>query len=181
MNPEDRGRDFLDYVAAHGERLRSNLAKNITFDHDLFEDAFGDAVISVYDAIVKRKVKVGNFENFFFQASRRAYNRAIRNKERHSGNKEKLELLSDPTPEISLDSSPLAETEKKIREIFGEAEAELFIDYFESKIRGRVSYKAFAIERGIKITSVAETVGKIKRFLRDGLHKETQEERPEDS
>lgn len=66
---EQHGRDFLDFVAKNEKRLKKNLRKNITYDEDLFEDAYQNTILKVYDKIMSGTY-IDDFENYFFIASK---------------------------------------------------------------------------------------------------------------
>lgn len=91
MSNEEHAREFFDFVEKNEKRLKRNLRKNITYDENIFDDVFQDAVIKVYEKIMDG-THIDNFENYFFIASKFLYINT-QNKERKKQEKDDRNLL----------------------------------------------------------------------------------------
>ena len=75
-----RGREFLDFVATNEAELKRAVRKNITYDPELFDDAFHTAIVKVYNAIEGGR-KVSDIKQYIFISAKWEYiNRANRNR-----------------------------------------------------------------------------------------------------
>lgn len=167
MTAEEKAREFLDYVGRHHERLRKNLAKNITFDRELFENTFQDTVVRVHDAILRNDPDISDFEKYFFMASRKWYITL-------SGRRDRKRSREIPLGDADCADTASGESMATVEELrdllsvqFGKAETDLFLDYLGSKTMGRISYSDYGFRLGIPSFVVKDTVLRIKRHLRE--------------
>lgn len=167
MTPEEKAKDFLSYIGRHEERLKHNLAKNVTYDRDIFENAFQDTVIRIHDAILRNNPDIRDYEHYFFTASRKWYitlsNRGREESRRHvrgerNGGETEPEPYSEP--------ASVEEVRQLIEAQFGENVATLFLDYLSSKVRGRTSYARYGAEVGIPSADVGSVVKYVRQYLR---------------
>lgn len=166
MTPEEKARDFLDYIGRHEERLRHNLAKNVDWDRELFENTFQDTVIRIHDAILRNDPDIGNYETYFYKASRKRY-QTLTKKRRFRRSKElPLEDNRDEEKKAEEEPASVAELKELIVQQFGSEAAELFLDYMGRKVTGRVSYRDYGLETGIRSITVKDTVTYIREYLR---------------
>lgn len=187
MTAEEKARDFMNYIARHHERLRRNLAKNITYDRDVFEDAFQDTVVRIHDAILRNDPEISDYEKYFFQASRKRYI-TLSNRSRQRMKRHIPEDQADLRKLIEEPGDPPA-TVEDIRSLvsckFGSEQANLFIDYLQSKTRGRTNYRTFGMQTGIPGIRVKEVVSYIRQYLRKkypgGLTADRAEEERQDT
>lgn len=166
--PEERGREFLEYVGRSLHRLRHNLKKNISYDPDTLDDVFGYTVLRVYDAIVKRGVKVEDYEQYFYMSSRLNY---IKTEERCRKRRARLTFVSS-LPDVAeespgLNACAVEELRKELESLFGKEITDLFFRFMEAKTTERISYRTFARREGLSPTFVARQIGNIKKYLRN--------------
>lgn len=88
---EEHAKEFFDFVEKNEKRLKKNLRKNITYDENIFNDVFQDAVIKVYEKIMDG-THIDDFESYFFIASKFLYINA-QNKDRKKNEKNNRDLL----------------------------------------------------------------------------------------
>lgn len=75
-----RGREFLDFVATNEAELKRAVRKNITYDPEIFDDAFHTAIVKVYNAIEAGR-DVSDFKQYIFISAKWEYiNRANRSR-----------------------------------------------------------------------------------------------------
>lgn len=160
---------FLQYVAENRKRLRRNLKKNITYDEDIFDDAFNNAIEKTYRSIVKNDLMVEDFEQYFFIASKNEYilldNRKKRQKERSVDVDNAKYILDDDGYDFEKEErlkELLADLQDKLKQMCGNYNATLFLDYFRMKSEGNSSYRDIAKEYGLKPKQVADTINKIR-------------------
>lgn len=163
---EERGRKFLQFVGENESRLRANLAKNVTFDRDLFEDVFSYTIIRVYDSILSKKVEVKDFEQYFFMASRNNYikqqERRRKRSMRHTGINGLGDFPEEKEPPSAISLHQMREaTEQR----FGKRWSDIFFDYMALKSSRRINYKEYAGSLGIPTYHLSRTCINIKRFL----------------
>lgn len=166
MKPEEKARDFLDYIGRHEERLKHNLAKNVSYDRELIENAFQDTVVRIHDAIMRNDPDITDYENYFFTASRKWYMTLHRRMERRRNGKVAVDV-EDLGAKGNEDRPATVEDVKAlVAAQFGPDVSELFIDYLYSKTRGRTNYVAYGREVGIPSLHVKEVVGYVRQHLR---------------
>lgn len=73
-----RERDFLEYVARHEARLRLYVLK-ATGSHD----AFGDALVKVYDTVARSQPAVRNWGSYFVRAAIRTWGHTLKRESRY--------------------------------------------------------------------------------------------------
>lgn len=170
MTAEEKAKEFLAYVGRHHVRLRYNLAKNVSYDPELFENAFQEAIIRVYDAILRNDPNIKDYEKYFFMASRKWYitlsDREKKRALRESGEiSDRETLTSGDTPVFRMPAT-LAEVRNEIETTFGKEACDLFMDYMLTQVRGRISYKKFEEESGIPSVKVKAVVFNIRKHLK---------------
>lgn len=161
--PAMRARVFLSYVEARGPELRMALAKNITYDADIFEDAFSAAVVKVHDRILAGKV-VASLKNYFFIAARNEYIQMDNKRKRNNAIREGTEAAEgciDPsaTPEIAM--SALAGIRRRLWAVYPIPAVELFERY----MAGGISYAKLGAETGRSPRSIADDIRAMRRFI----------------
>lgn len=182
MTPEERGRDFLDFVAQNRERLRRNLIKNVTYEETIFDDVFNDTIIKVYDTIVDKGIEIDDFEKYFFRASKWNFINTDNKERKLRESRVSLQgcMGLENESESTVTGPDFTELHAHVMEVFGERKGEIFFDYLSYKVRGRTSYRKYAALKRLNIGCVEDVVGRIKKHLREkynkyGLDKETEE------
>lgn len=70
---EKHVQDFFDWLKEHDAEARFALKKNITFDKEIFEDAYHNAIQGTADSILKNGTYIDDFKMYFFIACKFAY------------------------------------------------------------------------------------------------------------
>ena len=68
MSNVEIANDFLKYVSENMNELKKAVKKNITNDNDLFDDAFNETIIKVYNSILKNGTIIDDYKQYFFLA-----------------------------------------------------------------------------------------------------------------
>lgn len=174
MSNEERGQDFLKFVAENEAKLKKNLKKNITYNQQYFDDAFGEAVIKVYDAIVSKGVIIKDYEQYFFIASKYQFikeDNYFKKLQKVTINSDEYFEKNDIEDEIyEEDDHRSGEKLEVIREIleeeFGAVNTNLFLEYVQLKnTKQGTSYKIFAEKKNLPLKQVTDTIKAIKKFV----------------
>lgn len=174
MTNEERGQEFLNYVAQNEAKLKKNLKKNITYNQQYFDDAFGEAIIKVYDAIVTRGVIIKDYEQYFFIASKFQFikeDNIFKKLQKVTINSDEYFEKNDIEDEIyEEDDHRSGEKLEVIMEIleeeFGKENTQLYLEYIQLKnTKEGTSYKLFADKKNIPVKPLTETIKKIKKFV----------------
>ena len=164
---EERGREFLNFVGENESRLRWNLAKNVSYDPDLFEDVFSYTVLRVYESIIKRGLHIKDYEQYFFTASRLNYIKTDERTRRRRAMLTRIEESPDrPEAEYVRRVPSIPQLVKELESLFGEEDTGIFMRFMKLKSQGRISYEEFARREGLQATRVAKLCGRIKRYLK---------------
>lgn len=179
MSNEEHGQEFLQYVAKNEKRLKKNLRKNITFNENIFNDVFQNAILKVYDRIMKGTV-IKDFEQYFFIASKFEYI--------NEDNKVKKRLKVEDR-EIDTDDDRFAEEDngwkikeerneninelfrflsKRLNEVFTPAESDIFLIYYRLKSeKAGISYKKMTKITGRSFSEISQIIQRCKRFIKE--------------
>lgn len=171
MTNEEHLKEFYDYVVANDKRLRKNLKKNITYNVELFDDAYENAIMKVANAIMKGK-RINDFEQYFFIASKFEYI-LLDNKDRR---KQKTDV---PIGDYDVEDEEYSEErDMKINKLidfmqdvleknFCPHETDIFLIYFKLKANGNgVSYKRLSEITDIPLKEITQIIKKLKLFVR---------------
>lgn len=163
MSNEEHGREFLEYVAKNEKRLKKNLRKNITYNENIFDDAYQEAILKVHSAIMNG-TRIDDFEQYFFIASKFCYINE-QNKERKKQENSDRDILWNISHgyetnrnDVSNDAKRIIESitveddewriqeerndrinelmkylSRKLNEVFSPAETDIFLIYYRLK------------------------------------------------
>lgn len=180
MNRTDLAKDFLNWIGdkKNIREARKALAKNTTFNPDIFDDCFQDTIIKVYNSIMNGN-EVKDFKNYFFIALKFNYivaDNKIKNRQKKTVRFD----WNDVDKYDTIDESDIEELkihEKKenfaygklrgaIIKNFSQFEADIFFNYLMNKINnGAYSYKAVAKYFGIDSKEASRIILNIKKFI----------------
>lgn len=183
---EEHAKDFLDYAAKNEKRLKKNLKKNVTFDEDIFDDVYYDSLVKVYDYIINKQKKIEDFEQFQFIVAKNHYI-LTQNKKRKRNETDDKQLLDDlnkfddyfpqfdtwqetTEKEIYLDNINVffKWLTSYLDTIFQAKETNLYMLYFKLKSQNRkISYKKLAEITNTNANFVAQTIQKLKNFVKN--------------
>lgn len=168
--------DFLKYVGENMNALKKAVKKNITNDNDLFDDAFNETVIKVYNSILKNGTIIDDYKQYFFLACKFTfiYRQNKKRKEEAQAIRDYFDLnddfIDDDFDEEERYES-IVDTIDKIKadviENLGEYYAEIYFTYMTLKSTQSISYKKLAAEKGISTRRVSQIIGMVKDYIKN--------------
>lgn len=170
---EERGRLFLKFIGENEQRLRRNLAKNVEYERDLFEDVFSYTVIRVYDSIRAGRAKVKDFEQYFYIASRHNYHKKRERERKRQNRLHSLVGINDRREEEAPEAPQypeLTSLRSAVIKEFGPVKTKLFFDFMKAKVRYGMTYSSYAIKHSIPTSRVSKVCISIKKYLRERYH-----------
>lgn len=173
MNNEEKARDFLNYVAKNEKELKYILAKNVTYDKDIFDDVFNDTIIKVYNSILKNGTEVSDYKNYFFTSLKWTYVLADNRNKKYKNSSvrdyfDNNDLIEEETDEEEcfekiVDTIEIIKNE--IKEKYGEWYTTVFFEYYTCKATEGCSYKKLAAKLGTTIKQIQMVIKEIKQFV----------------
>lgn len=172
MSNEEHLQEFYDFIVKNDKRLRKNLKKNITYNAELFDDAYENSIMKVANAILKGK-RINDFEQYFFITSKFEYI-LLDNKDKR---KQKIDTPIDDFD--SIDEQYSEERDNKINKLiditqnileknFKPYETDLFMVYYKLKANGnQVSYKRLSEITDIPLKEITQIIKNLKLFVRN--------------
>lgn len=173
MNNEDKAKDFLNYVAKNEKELKFILAKNVTYDKDIFDDVFNDTIIKVYNSILKNGTDVSDYKNYFFTSLKWTYVLADnRNKKYKSSSvRDYFDnndiIIEEETEEERFEKivDTIEIIKNEIKEKYGEWYTTVFFEYYTCKATEGCSYQKLAAKLGITVKQIQMIIQEIKKFV----------------
>lgn len=165
--------DFYRYIEENYDQCRHEVMKNITYEEELFDEAFNDTVIKVADAINRRHKDIQDIRFYFFISCKQNYIN-LQNRKR----KERAMLTGD-LPYLEPDEEYSEERANNVNELFDRItemleerfpsnEVDLYVIYYKLKSSGEgVSYRKMAEIMGIPVKDVTLIIQRIKKFVRN--------------
>lgn len=165
--------DFYRYIEDNYEQCRYEVMKNITYEEELFDEAFNDTVVKVADAITRRNKDIKDIRYYFFISCKQNYIN-LQNKKR----KEKA-MFCDELPYLEPDEEYSEEKANNTAELFRvitdtleerfpSNEVDLYVIYYKLKSSGEgVSYRKMSEIMGIPVKDVTNIIQRIKCFVRN--------------
>ena len=177
MSNVEIANDFLKYVSENMNALKKAVKKNITNDNDLFDDAFNETVIKVYNSILKNGTIIDDYRQYFFLACKFTfiYRQNKKRKEEAQAIRNYFDLNNDDFIDDDFDEEErycdIVDTIGKIKadviENLGEYYAEIFFTYMQLKSTQSISYKKLAAEKGISTRRVSQIIGMVKEYIKN--------------
>lgn len=170
---EQKGANFLEWVANNQNELKKAVKKNITYDPDIFDDVWSEAIINVYNTIVKNNQEIANIKNYFFLACKWQYqmrqNQSRKRKENAvRDNWQHLTIIDDGEDEDARENDiidALRQIREALNEQYGETSAEMFLFYWEGKSRNDMNYQTVADKYGLTLTAVKRMTQEMKNYV----------------
>lgn len=144
---EEKGAAFLQWIADNQKELKKAVKKNCTFDAEIFDDVFAEAIINVYNTITKNNSEIANIKNYFFLACKWQYQMRQNQHRKHTE-----ETIRDVLPNLNIIDEIEDETAKEndyneaittMREVlteqFGGEMADVFFVYWQGKMSGEIA------------------------------------------
>lgn len=163
--------DFYDYISNNYEQSRHEVLKNITYDSDLFDDAYNDTVIKVAKVIEDGK-KIEDIRYYFFISLKWNYIN-MQNKKR-----KQLSRTTDVMPDAMDDEYSEERYEKvmelwdfiaqRLEENFEPGEVDIYLIYYKLKCNGNsLSYRKLSEMTGIPVKEITNIIQRIKKYVRN--------------
>lgn len=173
MSNEEKAKDFLNYIAQNEKDLKYILAKNITFDKDIFDDVFNDTIIKVYNSILKNGTDVSDYKNYFYMALKWQYvlqhnrhtkykNSSVRD---YFDNNDIIEEETDEEERFNKIVDTIETIKDEIKAKYGEWYTTVFFEYYQSKATEGCSYNKLAAKLGISAKQIQMIIREIKQFV----------------
>lgn len=162
--------EFYDYISNNYEQSRHEVLKNITYDSDLFDDAYNDTVVKVAKVIEDGK-DIEDIRYYFFISLKWNYINMQNRKRRH------VSKTTDVMPD-SVDEEYSEERYEKVMELwdfiaqrleenFEPGEVDIYLIYYKLKCNGNsLSYKKLSEITGIPVKDITNIIQRIKKFVR---------------
>lgn len=172
--------DFYDYITDNYEQSRHEVMKNITYDPDIFDDAYNDTVIKVANVINEGR-EIEDIRYYFFISLKWNYinmqNRKRRMLSRTTGVMPDGER--DTGRALLLDEEYSEERYEKVMTLwdfiseklerqFEPGEVDIYLIYYKLKSTGSsLSYKKLSDITGIPVKDITNIIQKLKKFVRN--------------
>ncbi|MBQ2167670.1 MAG: sigma-70 family RNA polymerase sigma factor [Prevotella sp.] len=163
--------DFYDYISNNYEQSRHEVMKNITYDSELFDDAYNDTVVKVAKVIEDGK-KIEDIRYYFFISLKWNYIN-MQNKKR-----KQLSRTTDVMPDAMDDEYSEERYEKvmelwdfiaqRLEENFEPGEVDIYLIYYKLKCNGNsLSYRKLSEMTGIPVKEITNIIQRIKKYVRN--------------
>lgn len=163
-------KEFYDYIENNYEQSRHEVMKNITYDSDLFDDAYNDTVVKVAKVISEGK-EIDDIRYYFFISLKWNYIN-MQNRKRRQVSK-----TTDVMPDAMDDEYSEERYEKvmelwdfiseRLEENFEPGEVDIYLIYYKLKCTGNsLSYKKLSELTGIPVKEITNIIQRIKKFVR---------------
>ena len=174
MNNEEKARDFLNYVAKNEKELKYILAKNVTYDKDIFDDVFNDTIIKVYNSILQNGTEVSDYKNYFYISLKWQYILQFNRNKSYTcktvrdyfDNNDIIEEVEEKENKFNAVVETLDIIRNDIIEQYGEWYTTVFFEYYTCKATEGCSYKKLATKLGTSIKQIQEVIKTIKEYIR---------------
>lgn len=174
MNNEEKAKDFMNYIAKNEKELKYILAKNITYDKDIFDDVFNDTIIKVYNSILKNGTEVSDYKNYFYISLKWQYILQFNRNKSYTcktvrdyfDNNDIIEEVEEKENKFNAVIETLDIIKNDIIKQYGEWYATVFFEYYTDKANKGCSYKKLATKLGTSIKQIQEVIKTIKEYIR---------------
>lgn len=163
--------DFYDYISNNYEQSRHEVLKNITYDSELFDDAYNDTVVKVAKVIEEGK-KIDDIRYYFFISLKWNYIN-MQNKKRKQLSRTVSELPDAMDDEYSEERyEKVMELwdfiAQRLEENFEPGEVDIYLIYYKLKCNGNsLSYKKLSEMTGIPVKEITNIIQRIKKYVRN--------------
>ena len=162
--------EFYGYITDNYEQSRHEVMKNITYDPDIFDDAYNDTVIKVANVINEGR-EIEDIRYYFFISLKWNYIN-MQNKKR-----KQLSRTTDVMPDAMDDEYSEERYEKvmelwdfiaqRLEENFEPGEVDIYLIYYKLKCNGNsLSYRKLSEMTGIPVKEITNIIQRIKKFVR---------------
>lgn len=168
--------DFYLYITRNEKRLKQEVRKNITYEQELFDEAYSDTIVKVANAILSNHKVIEDFRYYFFISFKQNYIQ-LQNKKRKA---ERTNVYGyDGYEPMAPDDAETEQRYERIRTLFKwmaeyleqyfpPGEVDIYIVYYFLKVgKNRVSYKKMADIYGVEVKYITGVIQNIKRFVKN--------------
>lgn len=174
---QEKGAAFLEWISDNERELKKAVRKNITFDPELFDDVFAEAIINVYNTITANNSEIKNLKNYFFLAFKWQYQmRQNQWRKRRDasvrGIVHNLDVYDEVEDEQAKDTD-ITEAIKAMREVlteqFGKRNTEIFFTYWTDKVKASTSYDKIGASYGLTADEVGRILVAMRKYVTEEM------------
>lgn len=168
--------DFYQYIIRNEKQLKQEVRKNITYEEELFDEAYSDTIVKVANAILVNHKVIEDFRYYFFISFKQNFIQ-LQNKRRKI---DKLKtygykdceglIIEDYDNEERYDRIKILFKwlSDYLEEHFPPNEVDIYIVYYFLKVgKNRVSYKKMAEIYDVELKYITNVIQNIKRFVKN--------------
>lgn len=168
--------DFYQYIIRNEKQLKQEVRKNITYEEELFDEAYSDTIVKVANAILVNHKIIEDFRYYFFISFKQNFIQ-LQNKKRKI---DKLKTYGYKDCEgLIIEDFDNEERYDRIKilfkwlsdyleEHFPPNEVDIYIVYYFLKVgKNRVSYKKMADIYDVELKYITNVIQNIKRFVKN--------------
>ena len=168
--------DFYQYIIRNEKQLKQEVRKNITYEEELFDEAYSDTIVKVANAILVNHKVIEDFRYYFFISFKQNFIQ-LQNKRRKI---DKLKtygykdceglIIEDYDNEERYDRIKILFKwlSDYLEEHFPPNEVDIYIVYYFLKVgKNRVSYKKMADIYDVELKYITYVIQNIKRFVKN--------------
>ena len=168
--------DFYQYIIRNEKQLKQEVRKNITYEEELFDEAYSDTIVKVANAILVNHKVIEDFRYYFFISFKQNFIQ-LQNKKRKI---DKMKTYGYKDCEgLIIEDYDNEERYDRIRilfkwlsdyleEHFPPNEVDIYIVYYFLKVgKNRVSYKKMADIYDVELKYITNVIQNIKRFVKN--------------
>ena len=168
--------DFYQYIIRNEKQLKQEVRKNITYEEELFDEAYSDTIVKVANAILVNHKIIEDFRYYFFISFKQNFIQ-LQNKKRKI---DKMKTYGYKDCEgLIIEDYNNEERYDRIRilfkwlsdyleEHFPPNEVDIYIVYYFLKVgKNRVSYKKMADIYDVELKYITNVIQNIKRFVKN--------------
>lgn len=168
--------DFYQYIIRNEKQLKQEVRKNITYEEELFDEAYSDTIVKVANAILVNHKVIEDFRYYFFISFKQNFIQ-LQNKKRKI---DKLKtygykdceglIIEDYDNEQRYDRIKILFKwlSDYLEEHFPPNEVDIYIVYYFLKVgKNRISYKKMADIYDVELKYITNVIQNIKRFVKN--------------
>ena len=168
--------DFYQYIIRNEKQLKQEVRKNITYEEELFDEAYSDTIVKVANAILVNHKVIEDFRYYFFISFKQNFIQ-LQNKRRKI-DKLKTYGYKDCEGLINEDYDNEERYDRikilfkwlsdYLEEHFPPNEVDIYIVYYFLKVgKNRVSYKKMADIYDVELKYITNVIQNIKRLVKN--------------
>lgn len=168
--------DFYQYIIRNEKQLKQEVRKNITYEEELFDEAYSDTIVKVANAILVNHKVIEDFRYYFFISFKQNFIQ-LQNKKRKI---DKMKTYGFKDCEgLIIEDFDNEERYERIRILFKwladyleqhfpPNEVDIYIVYYFLKVgKNRVSYQKMADIYDVELKYITNVIQNIKRFVKN--------------